>query len=145
MLAPTAIQPLESDLSLLRRFIDSGDSEIFAEIVHRYSAVVYSASWRILNDDARAQEVSQETFFRLLRQPRLVTQSLGGWLHRTATHLAIDAHRSESSRRQREHNYGLQRATTSFSEQTTWEEISPHVDAALDELPEPARDLLTRH
>jgi RNA polymerase sigma factor (sigma-70 family) len=145
MLAPTAIQPQETDLSLLRRFIDSGDSEIFSQIVQRYSGVVYSASWRILNDDARAQEVSQETFFRLLRQPRLVTQSLGGWLHRTATHLAIDAHRSETSRRQREQSYGIQRATTAFSDQTTWEEISPQVDAALDELPEPARTLLTRH
>jgi RNA polymerase sigma-70 factor (ECF subfamily) len=145
MLAPTAIQPQETDLSLLRRFIDSGDPEVFAEIVQRYSGVVYSASWRILNDDARAQEVSQETFFRLLRQPRLVTQSLGGWLHRTATHLAIDAHRSETSRRQREQNYGVQRAAAVFSEQTTWEEISPQVDAALEDLPEPARTLLTRH
>jgi RNA polymerase sigma-70 factor (ECF subfamily) len=145
MLAPTALQPPETDLSLLRQFVDTGDSEVFAAIVQRYSGVVYSASWRILNDDARAQEVSQETFFRLLRQPRLVTQSLGGWLHRTATHLAIDCRRSETSRRQRERNYGVQRAAVAFPEQTSWEEISPHVDAALEELPEPARTLLTRH
>jgi RNA polymerase sigma factor (sigma-70 family) len=145
MLAQTAPQIQETDLSLLRQYTESGDPEVFAEIVRRYSGVVYSASWRILNDDARAQEVSQETFFRLLRQPRLVTQSLGGWLHRTATHLAIDAHRSETSRRQREKRYGIERAAVAGSMEATWEEISPHVDAALEELPEAARNLLTRH
>jgi RNA polymerase sigma factor (sigma-70 family) len=145
MLTQLSVQPQETDLSLLQRFVDSGDSQVFAQIVQRYAGVVYSASWRILNDDAKAQEVSQETFFRLLRQPRLVTQSLGGWLHRTATHLAIDAHRSETSRRQRERNYGVERAAAANSMETTWEEVSPQVDAALDELPEPARTLLTRH
>src|SRR6516225_11076310 len=88
-----------SDMLLLRQFTDTGDPAIFAEIVRRYAGVVYSASHRILNDEARAQDVSQETFFRLMRQPKLVTHSLGGWLHRSATHLAIDAKRSESSRR----------------------------------------------
>src|SRR5437867_13072318 len=85
------VQAQETDLSLLRRFTETSDPAIFAEIVRRYAGVVYSASHRILNDEARAQDVSQETFFRLMRQPKLVTHSLGGWLHRSATHLAIDA------------------------------------------------------
>jgi RNA polymerase sigma factor (sigma-70 family) len=145
MLAQAAVTSPEPDLSLLRRYINGGDPEVFAEIVRRYSGVVYSASARILNDDARAQEVSQETFFRLLRQPRLVTQSLGGWLHRTATHLAIDAQRSEASRRQREKKYWVERSANRETDEPTWEDISPHVDAAMDELPEPGRTLLTRH
>ena len=45
---------------------------------------------RILNDRARAEEVSQETFYRLMTRPQSVSQSLGGWLHRAATRLAVN-------------------------------------------------------
>lgn len=139
------IQTQEPDLALLRRFTETGDPAIFAEIVRRYAGVVYSASNRILNDEARAQDVSQETFFRLMRQPKLVTHSLGGWLHRSATHLAIDAKRSELSRRQREKTYWLNKESEARSGEPRWEEVSPYVDQALIELPEPARMLLVRH
>lgn len=145
MLAENAVESQDADLSLLRQYVASGDPEIFAEIVRRYSGVVYSASCRILNDDGRAQEVSQETFFRLMRQPRLVNQSLGGWLHRTATHLAIDTQRSEACRRRREKKYSSASAFDRSCPDLSWEEVSPQVDAALEELPESMRLLLTRH
>src|ERR1700722_18458607 len=109
MLTETAPTLVESDLSLLKRYTETSDPDLFAEIVRRYTGVVYAASQRILQDDARAKDVAQETFFRLLRQPYLVTHSLGGWLHRSATHLAIDAKRSETSRRRREKAYWLKR------------------------------------
>jgi RNA polymerase sigma-70 factor (ECF subfamily) len=134
----------EADGALLRRFTDTGDPDAFAEIVRRYAAVVYAASHRILGDEARAQDVSQETFFRLLRQPRLVTHSLGGWLHRSATHLAIDARRSEISRRKREKTYGLNQEADHVGE-LKWEDVSPYVDEALNDMEEPARTLLVRH
>jgi RNA polymerase sigma factor (sigma-70 family) len=89
--------------------------------------------------------VSQETFFRLMRQPKLVTHSLGGWLHRSATHLAIDAKRSELARRQREKTYWLNKENDARIGEPKWEEVSPYVDQALIELPEPARTLLVRH
>ncbi len=135
----------EPDLSLLRRFTETGDPAAFAEIVRRYTGVVYAASHRILGDEARAQDVAQETFFRLLRQPKLVTQSLGGWLHREATHLAIDAKRSETSRRRREKSYFVNRDLLPRAGEPTWEEVSPYVDEALIDLPEPTRSLLVRH
>ena len=134
----------EPDLSLLRRFTDTGDPNAFAEIVRRYSGVVYSASHRILGDEARANDVSQETFFRLLRQPRLVTHSLGGWLHRSATHLAIDVKRSERSRAVRERTYWTEKQADRSLE-PMWEDVSPYVDQALNEIEEPARTLLVRH
>jgi RNA polymerase sigma factor (sigma-70 family) len=139
---------VEPDLDLLRRFTETGDPDAFAEIVRRYAKVVYSASHRILGDEARAQDVSQETFFRLLRQPRLVTHSLSGWLHRSATHLAIDARRSELSRRHREKTYWLNQEAGQEGAQAKepkWEDVSPYVDQALNELQEPMRGLLVRH
>ncbi len=144
-LMPAQPSVTESDLSLLQRFTETGDPAVFAQIVQRYAGVVFSASQRILNDEARAQDVAQETFFRLMRQPRLVTHSLGGWLHRSATHLAIDARRSELSRRQREKNYWLHRENDTRGSEPRWEDVSPYVDQAMIELPEPMRILLVRH
>ncbi len=144
MASQTLVQVPEPDLSLLRRFTETGDRTAFAEIVRRYAPVVYAASHRILGDEARAQDVSQETFFRLMQRPKLVTQSLGGWLHRAATHLAIDAKRSELSRRNREKTYWMAREKEGGHE-PQWAEVSPYVDQALNELTEPLRTLLVRH
>ncbi len=129
---------------LLHRFTETGDAGVFAEIVQRYARVVYSASIRVLGDEGRAQDVSQETFFRLMQRPKLVTHSLAGWLHRTATHLALDVRRSEKSRRQREQTYGLEQQQEK-SGRASWAEVSPYVDQALNEIDEPSRGLLIRH
>ncbi len=134
----------EADMALLRRFVETGDPATFAEIVQRYARVVYSASVRVLGDEGRAQDVSQETFFRLMQRPRLVTHSLGGWLHRTATHLALDLRRGEKSRKLREQSYVLEQQKAQASA-PTWEEVSPYVDEALNEISEPMRGLLIRH
>jgi len=133
--------PSEADLALLERFSQRHDEEAFAEIVHRYASVVYAASHRILGDRARAEEVAQEAFFRLIQKPEAVTRSLGGWLHRTATQLAIDVARSDSARRRRE----LRFTQSSPKEVSGWEELSPLIDEALTELPEEMRSLLVRH
>jgi RNA polymerase sigma-70 factor (ECF subfamily) len=131
----------DSDLFLLERFREDGDQEAFAEIVRRYAAAVFSTSVRILGDKARADDVSQETFFRLSQRPEAVKQSLGGWLHTAATRLAIDAVRSDASRAQREANYERKPASDSMQ----WADVSPHVDEALAELADETRMLLVRH
>src|SRR3954468_11834972 len=125
----------DTDLLLLERFRDDGDQEAFAEIVRRYAGAVFSTCVRILGDKARADDVSQETFFRLSQKPDSVKQSLGGWLHTAATRLAIDAVRSESSRAHREANYERKESGDSLK----WAEVSPHVDEALAELPDETR------
>jgi RNA polymerase sigma factor (sigma-70 family) len=131
----------ESDMGLLQRFRDEQDQDAFTEIVRRYATAVFSTCMRILGDRARADDVSQETFFRLSQKPDSVKQSLGGWLHTAATRLSIDAVRSESSRAHREATYEPKPA----SETTAWQDVSPHVDEALAELPEEYRTLLVRH
>ena len=134
------MHPSEADLALLQRYSRQRDEEAFAEIVRRYAAVVYGTCHRILGDRARAEEVSQDTFFRLLRRPEAVTRSLGGWLHRAATQLAIDAVRSDAARRKRELKVRAEPRRIS-----RWDELSPLIDEALAELPEGTRTLLVRH
>src|SRR3954468_1304568 len=133
--------PASTDLILLDRFREEGDQEAFAEIVRRYASAVFSTCMRILGDKARADDVSQETFFRLSQKPEAVKQSVGGWLHTAATRLAIDAVRSEASRAEGEAKYERKPASDSMQ----WAEISPHVDQALAELPDETRVLLVRH
>ena len=133
--------PSEADLALLERYSQQHDEEAFAEIVQRYASVVYAACHRILGDRARAEEVAQEAFFRLLQKPDSVTRSLGGWLHRTATQLAIDVARSDSARRKRE----LKFAQSKPKEVSDWDDLSPLIDEALTELPDEMRSLLVRH
>lgn len=131
----------DEGLELLRRWAVHGDAEAFGRIVHQYAGCVYATCLRVLGDSGRAQDVSQETFFRLMRRPGDVTVNLGGWLHRTATHLALDALRSETSRRRREIVY----ATECEHEASSWSELSPCVDQALTELPDELRTLLVEH
>lgn len=135
------------DLAVLARFTETGDPEAFAEVSRRYAGMVYAASYRILQDAGRAQDVSQETFYRLMRQPRLVSHSLAGWLHRTATHLALDEKRSDLARKRREKAYFLARHADEaiVATEPRWNEVSPFVDEALNEVPEPNRTLLVRH
>jgi RNA polymerase sigma-70 factor (ECF subfamily) len=141
MIAEATLNPADLDLILLDRFREEGDQEAFAEIVRRYASAVFSTCMRILGDKARADDVSQETFFRLSQKPEAVKQSVGGWLHTAATRLAIDAVRSEASRAEREAKYERKPP----SESMQWAEISPHVDQALAELPDETRVLLVRH
>lgn len=137
----------ETDLSLLHRFADRGDEDAFSEIVRRYAGVVYCACHRVLRDRAWAEDVAQETFFRLVKCPDRVSHSLGGWLHRAATRLAVDTLRSERARHRRESTY----ETPAHEEDdlpgggSQWEEISPVIDDALDELDDESRELLVRH
>jgi len=137
---PITLLP-ELDLDLLALYRDHGDPDAFAEIVRRYAPAVFTTAMRVLADKARADDVSQETFFRLSQKPDAVKQSLGGWLHTAATRLSIDAVRSDASRAHREATYERQPA----SESMQWADVSPHVDEALAELPDETRMLLVRH
>ncbi len=88
----------ETEAILLRRFACSGDAEAFAEIIRRYAGLVYSAALRVLTDVDRASDVAQDTFLQLAKDAGNVTGSLPGWLHRVATHKAIDQVRREAAR-----------------------------------------------
>jgi RNA polymerase sigma-70 factor (ECF subfamily) len=131
----------ETETVLLRRFTNTGDAEAFAEITRRYAGLVYGAALRILADVDRASDVAQETFLQLIREADSVSGSLPGWLHRVATHKAIDQVRRDASRRQKEQMYAAQRP----QEVCEWKGISPYVDEELNELDPQIREVLILH
>jgi RNA polymerase sigma-70 factor (ECF subfamily) len=130
-----------TDEILVERFIKTGDVEAYAEIIKLHSGMVYAVCSRILRDRTRAEDVCQETFLQLLRKADTVKGSLSCWLHATATWKAIDVIRQDSSRKERESAYTVDKT----QEASTWEEISPTIDQALAELPEREKRLLVEH
>jgi RNA polymerase sigma factor (sigma-70 family) len=131
----------ETEAILLNRFTKSGDAEAFAEIIRRHAGLVYGAALRVLADVDRASDVAQETFLQLTKDAGTVTGSLPGWLHRVATHKAIDQMRREAARRHRESRYTAEQPC----ETSEWKEISPHVDEALNDLDPELREVLIAH
>lgn len=94
----------------------------------------------MVNDPHLAKDVSQGVFVALAKDAGKLTDHpvLSGWLHRTARNIAAQAVRTEVRRRKRE----LQSAVMNENSETdaSWQEIAPHLDAALADLSEPDRD-----
>ena len=74
--------------------IRSGDEGAMTLLYDRYSPVVYSVALRILGDTGNAEDVLQEVFMQLWRNPGLFDPSrgkLGAWLAVIARNRAIDS------------------------------------------------------
>ena len=131
-----------SDTSLLRKWQRNSDSEAFATLVARHSGMVFATCNRILRNSADAEDVTQECFMELGGVRTLVGDSLGGLLHTLATHRSLDRLKRESRRREREIRYALGRPT---SYAVGWDDIYPHIDEAIANLPMKYRDSIIRH
>jgi RNA polymerase sigma-70 factor, ECF subfamily len=87
----TAIGSVD-DSALLTR-IGQRDENAMEDLFRRYSGVVYSVALRVLHDSGQAEDVLQEVFMQLWRDPTVFVQqrgSLGGWLVVVARNRAID-------------------------------------------------------
>jgi RNA polymerase sigma-70 factor (ECF subfamily) len=83
----------EEDSALLAR-VSEGDEQAMASLFDRYSKVVYSVALRVLRDPASAEDVLQEIFMQIWRNPVSFTASrgsLGGWLAVVSRNRSIDA------------------------------------------------------
>jgi RNA polymerase sigma-70 factor, ECF subfamily len=81
-----------TDLTLLSA-IRSGDERAMAALYDRYSGLVYSVTLRVLCDSGAAEDLLQEVFLQLWRNPGEFDASrgsLGPWLAVIARNRAID-------------------------------------------------------
>ena len=79
--------------------------DALAEVYRRHAGAVFGLAKRLLADQAKAEEVVQEVFLRLWRQPERfdpVRGSLRSYLLAQTHGRAVDMIRSETSRRRRE-------------------------------------------
>jgi RNA polymerase sigma-70 factor, ECF subfamily len=87
----TANRSVDDAATLTR--IGQRDENAMEEIFRRYSGPVYSVALRVLHDTGQAEDVLQEVFLQLLRNPTAFVQdrgSLGAWLVVVARNRAID-------------------------------------------------------
>lgn len=84
---------MPSDLALVTA-IRSGDQGAMAALYDRYSSIVYAVALRVLQDTGTAEDVLQDIFMQLWRNPGAFDASRGNmaaWLAVIARHRAIDA------------------------------------------------------
>ena len=92
-MAATNANELTSDLALVTA-VRAGDESAMAALYDRYSSIVYSVALRVLQDTGAAEDVLQEIFMQLWRNPAAFDSSRGNmaaWLAVITRNRAIDA------------------------------------------------------
>jgi RNA polymerase sigma-70 factor (ECF subfamily) len=92
-IANTPPPSTQDDPSLLA-LVQRGDEYAMASLFDRYSKTVYSVALRVLRDPAAAEDVLQEVFMQIWRNPDgfIATRgSLGGWLAVVSRNRSIDS------------------------------------------------------
>jgi RNA polymerase sigma factor (sigma-70 family) len=133
-----------TDQELLRDYAESRSEPAFAELTRRHVDLVYSAALRMVCDSHLAEDVTQSAFLALAQNAEGLAARpvLSGWLHRTARNLAAKVVRADVRRRAREQEAAAMNELQARKTDDVWENIAPHLDAALVELDEADRDAL---
>ena len=90
---PNADTTIVSPDAALVSAIRSGDQGAMAALYDRYSSIVYSVALRVLGDTGAAEDVVQDIFMQLWRNPGSFDSSrgsLGAWLAVISRNRAID-------------------------------------------------------
>ncbi|HEX4175916.1 MAG TPA: sigma-70 family RNA polymerase sigma factor [Acidimicrobiales bacterium] len=115
-----------------------------AEVYRRHGRAVYGLARRVLQDAGEAEDVTQEVFLRLWREPDRFDPgrgSLRSFLLAQAHGRAVDAVRSSSSRRSRESREAARTARAEYDMQhEVWDlALADQVAQAMGELSEDER------
>lgn len=146
-----------SDESLMLRFA-AGENACFEELVRRYQGPMLSFIGRRIKPRARAEELLQEVFVRVVksRQRYTVQSKFRTWLYTIARNICVDEVRRRSRRPQTIPNSGpqdhkgderprgvdtLKSAAHSPESKAQDQEILARIELALDTLPEEQREV----
>src|SRR4051812_1731392 len=150
---PPERRPAEdpADAALVRR-IRAGDRDAVDDLYQRFRRPAFALARRILADDILAEDVLQDVFLSVWRNPGAFDRargSLASWLLALVHHKAVDAVRREESQRRRQSRAGDELVLTAPNEARDVETeawtrvVSERVRGALAVLPTAQREALT--
>jgi RNA polymerase sigma-70 factor, ECF subfamily len=118
-----------------------------AETYRRHGGAVRGLAQRVVGSDFLADEVTQDVFLRLWREPEQFDATRSGlrtYLVAIAHHRAVDLVRSESARAAREQRSASPSDTTDYDvEHLAWDlAMAEQVRVALDRLPDGERNAI---
>ncbi len=149
--SPRSSEDSAADLELVRR-VAAGDRSAVDDLYERFRRPAFALARRVLADDTLAEDVLQDVFLGIWRDPGAFDGSRGSvasWLLAMVHHKAVDAVRREESHRRRQARAEddlLLSAPTQVTdvEDAAWQRLdAERVRAALRALPEPQREALT--
>lgn len=127
-----------TDKELVRDVLQANNQRSFAEIVSRYSGMVFSKALGIVKREDLAKDVAQQTFIKAYeRLAYWRSENLGPWLVSIAMHTALN----ELEREQR--NRRLSVEENDYDEGR--ERLLQRVEQAIDALPEQDSQIVKMH
>lgn len=115
------------------------------EVITRYEPLVYAAALRQVGDQHLAADIAQGAMLAFVQKAGKLRdgQPVGPWLLRVTHYLAVDAMRSGATRRRHEREFARQRNEACEAGQLRWRSLEPVLDAALHQLSDADRVILT--
>ncbi len=114
-----ATQDFSRSVKALTPAAGTGDADLeFEAIFLAHFERVLGVLIRLVGSRAQAEELANEVFWKLSRQPVkwLLTNHVAGWLYKTATHAGIDALRTSAHRKRYEKAAALDARANEYSE-----------------------------
>ncbi|MCQ4085304.1 sigma-70 family RNA polymerase sigma factor [Saccharibacillus sp. JS10] len=122
------------------------ESDTFQAIFLQYYPGVRRKLIAMVKDEATAEDLAQEVFLRLYRNPPDDPNVLGAWLHRVLTRIAYDHTdrlvRQRKLQEKQEHYFDREQTWESGEAAVVRSEDQEEVKQLLDELPERDRQAL---
>ena len=153
VVSPPSRRPADpaADAELLSR-IRAGDRTAVEDLYERFRRPAFALARRILVDESLAEDVLQEVFLSVWRDPTAYDRARGSvasWLLAVVHHKAVDAVRREESQRRRqnlaEEDFALDEAGAARDvEEEAWTRVvADQVRTAMGVLSPPQREALT--
>jgi RNA polymerase sigma factor (sigma-70 family) len=133
-----------TDAELLAAYA-AGDAGGFEELVRRHGAMVHRTCLRVLGRSDLAEEAAQAALLVLASRARQVGGSVPAFLHGAALNVARRQRAAERARRAREKEAAEMIASRRSDGRADWEDLRPHLDAALERLPQGERAAVLLH
>jgi RNA polymerase sigma factor (sigma-70 family) len=135
------------DRDLVRR-VAAGDEGAFRALFRRYGSLAKGVALRLVRQTFLAEEIVQEAFLALWRDPAAYREELGsfrGWLLAAVHHRAVDMVRREEAQRQRAaapQRDAVEDVGQTVVEEVHLEETKARVREAVEGLPEAQREII---